>query len=1173
MSALTSLLVRDGVVSVRKIEQALQRQVMSGGDLETVLLEMDAVEENVLAAYRAAVFDAPAASREDVMTVDAEVIALVPADVAIEQQMVPLRLAGRTLHVAVHQPLDRADLERLGFLLGFDIVSHVACEVRIAAGLAHHYDAELAPRLVRLVAKVHGRPGGAVPEVGRLGSQLGASLADLPSKSAPPDLSPPRMPRVTRSGSILLEPAPPEPDEPSEGAAIARDLEPASSDRHTIPAPPEMMVEPAPPSASPSQPPSSLRRYRGPITLAAGERMLRQATDRDQILSVLFAFARQFFDYTALFVVHDDMADGREASGVGASTEEVMVLSVALDRPGAFAEARRTMAPLVRRLDQTESDRELAMGMRRLDSPPALVMPIAIRQRVVLMLYGDRDGDAFDVGSAMELVRFGPRVVEAFEQLIIRKKRAGYAAGEERPSAAPSRDELKQAARDAVLKTPLEPIQVDRTSWQPGRRRTNPGFSPDSSTSDDSWNAVRAAPQRLRPEGLAVSPSSPVAKPLDTSIPPPAGGAPGLVHLESARVDSAHLESAPLESESAPLESAASRTPTPRDLSRTDVEQAIADERPSDPARRRVRRAPSAVLGIPRRAPPPPPSDDVSLRPPDLDEDDEDLALLYEASDDMDGVELFVSDADGEADVVIDETEPELEVTPVRRTPRATIQDDRGEVLALGQDGFASGDAEEEADDDDAHDDDTGDDDAGDDDADDDDADDDDEDDDDADDDAGDDDADDDDEEGGDGWTSGDDAGQGEEEVSIDLDEPEPDEPRVHDTDPPPRVSGTYSLREAPVDVVRHSRPPSERPPRDRMPTPRDRPPFDELDGRARRSLRPTPEERPPKANDDASGDGERLRASPNELLRSDPPTGLDVSTRSVIVDMGHDIHARVSELLNAVSPMEQDRIVQGLLTAGEGALPVLAQAFPGPLRWKREQRGKVPSAAEISPIMRAFVAFGARAGSYVAALLSSAHPDVRFYAAVVASEIVTPELMDAVAERIHDEDAGVRRIAVQLLPRFSSFRGFTEIRTVIRRTARIRGKDLRRREHAIDAVAELRDVEMVPKLIELLRDGDSGLGKRVREALVKITGTDFEHSYKRWSAWWDQNRGRHRLEWLIDSLVDEEEPVRRHAGEELKRITQEYYGYHPGSPKRDRELIAKRYRQWWEAEGHRKFA
>lgn len=130
-----------------------------------------------------------------------------------------------------------------------------------------------------------------------------------------------------------------------------------------------------------------------------------------------------------------------------------------------------------------------------------------------------------------------------------------------------------------------------------------------------------------------------------------------------------------------------------------------------------------------------------------------------------------------------------------------------------------------------------------------------------------------------------------------------------------------------------------------------------------------------------------------------------------------------------------------------------------------------------------------------------------------------------------------------------------------------------RRRLQAIDAVAALHDVEMIPKLIEHLKDHDDDLVEHAHRALVAITGNDVGATHRKWSSWWEKNRARHRIEWLIDGLGHTDEKVRRHAGEELQRATQQYYGYHPGSPKRDRDLVAKRYRQWWDREGQRRFA
>jgi hypothetical protein len=47
---------------------------------------------------------------------------------------------------------------------------------------------------------------------------------------------------------------------------------------------------------------------------------------------------------------------------------------------------------------------------------------------------------------------------------------------------------------------------------------------------------------------------------------------------------------------------------------------------------------------------------------------------------------------------------------------------------------------------------------------------------------------------------------------------------------------------------------------------------------------------------------------------------------------------------------------------------------------------------------------------------------------------------------------------------------------------------------------------------------------------------------------------------------------VRSTAGIELQKLTQTYYGFQAGAPKRERELAQTRYRNWWLIEGKRTF-
>jgi hypothetical protein len=513
----------------------------------------------------------------------------------------------------------------------------------------------------------------------------------------------------------------------------------------------------------------------------------------------------------------------------------------------------------VRTVGATETEREVLDQLRRAAMPTALTLPISIRQRVVLLLYGDRDGEEFDLGAVMELVRFASRVIESFEQLIIRKKRVGYhAEDDERPA---GRGALKQAAlsvaETAGRARPTRDERKDSGAWAagPGKRASHP------LRDVDSWASVTPD----QPPGAVVLPPSETRETLvmvRAEAPPIAGG--------EAAVVASHVPDAP----------------------------------------------PTRVLGVPRSAPPPPSSFDLDLTGPEL-------AVA----------ELAVTELVAKAKASEDD-EPDIDV-------------DEGD------------EDEEEEDDDDI-------------------------------------------------------------EVEIGEGEDDDDFDDLEDVDPPrfvppERKPGTYKLRGGPIDVVRAA----------------------DARGLGDRPARRASHD-PRREDDDEISQEEivRLRAS----LRP-PPRGLDAETRSVIVDMGEQVHAQVEDLLAASSPATRDALIHGLLYMGEAALPALVQAFPGKLEVDRDTR-PVPAGREVSVVARALVAFGERAVPYVAGLLSSGHPDVRYYAALVASELVHPDLMEAVAERIHDPDPDVRRLACALLPRFAGYRGFDEIRVVTRRTARLHDTD-----------------------------------------------------------------------------------------------------------------------------------
>jgi HEAT repeat protein len=291
----------------------------------------------------------------------------------------------------------------------------------------------------------------------------------------------------------------------------------------------------------------------------------------------------------------------------------------------------------------------------------------------------------------------------------------------------------------------------------------------------------------------------------------------------------------------------------------------------------------------------------------------------------------------------------------------------------------------------------------------------------------------------------------------------------------------------------------------------------------------------------------------------------------SVIVDMGPNIDSLIDDLCQS-TPEQEKMGLQSILDAGEAALPVLVQRFPGPLWFDRQEpHRRLPRGRDISAIARTLVVFGERAVPYVVSLLHSRETETRFYATLLVAEFLHRDLLAPTVDRLFDPDAGIRALALDVFRMFRPLtKPYLEALDALRNEVSVPRKDASRRPIAVRVLGELRDEKSVTSFIELLRLPDRELSTAVRRSLVLVTRQDFGDSQRKWVTWFEKNHSRHRVEWLMDALLHNEEEIRSAAAEELKQLTQQYFGYHPGLPKREREIVQKKYRSWWETEGQK---
>jgi HEAT repeat protein len=262
------------------------------------------------------------------------------------------------------------------------------------------------------------------------------------------------------------------------------------------------------------------------------------------------------------------------------------------------------------------------------------------------------------------------------------------------------------------------------------------------------------------------------------------------------------------------------------------------------------------------------------------------------------------------------------------------------------------------------------------------------------------------------------------------------------------------------------------------------------------------------------------------------------------------------------------------LLEIGPAAIPTLAAAFPGPLTGDtRAALDGTRHAAESGPVVRALTRFGSQAIPFLVVRTADGNPHVRAWATRLLGELPTAEGARAVARRLLDGDEQVRRAAIASA---RLMHDELEARKTIRDELTDQLLDAARpaetRMAVIEAFTDVREVDAIPILIRTLKEPNTDLSRAAEWALGVLARQDFDTDPEAWTAWWKANSSRHRIEWLIDALMHKNQDVRRSAGDELKSVTKEYFGYYDDLPRKERAAAQARYQEWWERSGKARF-
>jgi hypothetical protein len=120
----------------------------------------------------------------------------------------------------------------------------------------------------------------------------------------------------------------------------------------------------------------------------------------------------------------------------------------------------------------------------------------------------------------------------------------------------------------------------------------------------------------------------------------------------------------------------------------------------------------------------------------------------------------------------------------------------------------------------------------------------------------------------------------------------------------------------------------------------------------------------------------------------------------------------------------------------------------------------------------------------------------------------------------------------------------------------------------AARALGAVRDVEAVPLLVQVLETSDPPAAQAAADALADVTLQRLGPDARRWLAWWKENRGRGRADWLFSGLTSPDRQTRIAAAVELAAAAPPPVAYSADMAPSERQEAARAWAGWWARSG-----
>lgn len=448
MAKLGQLLVARGWITVQQLTRALKNQNVAGGRLGTCLLEMDALREDLLLKGLSEQLGVPAVEIDDLRGVPEEVLGLISDKLARRLRAVPFRVEGGRLDLALMDPRNLAAQDEIAFASGKRVKVYVADEIRVLEALEKYYGEECPSRYGMVLDRLNRarflwertvepqRPPTAELPI------LESPFAPAPKMKPPPplpDLPLPVSPAAAGPEPVLAGPAPalrmpPPIAKPLPPAANAAAVAVPVAETAAEPAQPRRVPPPKPLTVSLTpeeraelgafswvEPASADRSLPVPANLDEVEAELaKPGRSLDDVGQILLGFLGRNHRRAALFQVTRDRVAGWKIHGAGVDREAFAAFSTGFDQPSIFLNLRQGNSLYLGPLPPMPAHRELARTWGGDLPRDCFLVPVRIKDRLVIVLYAD--GATKGSVELSQIQRLAALATAAVERAILQRK-------------------------------------------------------------------------------------------------------------------------------------------------------------------------------------------------------------------------------------------------------------------------------------------------------------------------------------------------------------------------------------------------------------------------------------------------------------------------------------------------------------------------------------------------------------------------------------------------------------------------------------------------------------------------------------------------------------------------------------------------------------------------------